>query len=115
VLFFHQHSRVLLTRERLAASVGYNLEQVTRSLDMLIQAGLVEQSQHPTHVARLYALTAPESGWLAALLEVASTRDGRRNLIEALPDAASTIESVDTSPKAKDQRSRAARKRIAPS
>jgi DNA-binding MarR family transcriptional regulator len=109
VLFFHRHPRALLPSDRLAAFVGYNLKHVTQSLDLLAEAGLVEQSQHPTQAARLYVLKTPESEWLAALLEIASTREGRRNLIAALPGVASTDKSGQKSPNGKDRRPRVAR------
>src|SRR5262249_1753255 len=72
-----------LTSERLAAYVGYDLHQVGRSLDVLTDAGLLDRSQNPTHAARMYVLKAPQSGWLTSLLDIASTREGRRGLVEA--------------------------------
>src|SRR5436309_15970332 len=72
VLFFYRHPRALLTSERLAAYVGYDLNQVARSLDLLTAAGVLERSQNPTHAARLYVLKMPQSGWLTSLLEIAS-------------------------------------------
>ena len=92
LLFFHRHPRALLTSERLAAYVGYDLDQVGRSLDVLIDAGLLERSQHPNHAARMYVLKASESGWLASLLDIASTREGRRELLEAMRARASPHE-----------------------
>jgi hypothetical protein len=88
VLFFHRHPRALLTSDRLAAYIGYDLNQVGRSLDLLTEAGLLERSQNPPDAARMYVLKTAESGWLASLLEIASTRDGRRDLIEAMREAA---------------------------
>jgi hypothetical protein len=88
VLFFHRHPSALLTSDRLAAYVGYDLNQVGRSLDLLTEAGLLERSQNPPDAARMYVLKTAESGWLASLLEIASTRDGRRDLIEAMREAA---------------------------
>jgi len=84
VLFFYRHPRALLTSERLAAYVGYDLNQVARSLDRLTNAGLLERSQNPTHAARMYVLNTPESGWLTSLIEIASTREGRGDLMDAL-------------------------------
>jgi hypothetical protein len=63
---------------------------VGRSLDVLIDAGLLERFQNPPHAARMYVLKPPESGWLASLLDIASTREGRRELMEAIRDWAST-------------------------
>jgi DNA-binding MarR family transcriptional regulator len=92
ILFFHRHPCALLTSERLAAYVGYDLNQVGRSLDRLTDAGLVERTQNPTHAARMYVLKTSESGWLTSLLEVASTREGRRDLIQAMREAAPVAE-----------------------
>ena len=87
LLFFHRHPRSLLTSERLAAYVGYDLNQIARSLDLLTEAGLLERSQNPTHAARMYLLKTPETGWLGSLLTIASTREGRRNLLDAMQEA----------------------------
>src|SRR5262249_51177570 len=84
---FHRHPHALLTSERLAAYVGYDLQQVGRSLDILTDAGLLNRSQNPTHAARMYVLQTPPSGWLRALIDMASTRDGRRNLLDAMKEA----------------------------
>jgi len=111
VLFFHRHPRALLPADRLAALVGHNLKQVTQSLDLLTDAGLLEPSQRPTPATRLYVLNTPDDGWLAALLEIAATHEGRRNLIEALRGRATAEGSADFSPKAKTARSRVAPRR----
>jgi len=88
VLFFHRHPSALLTSDRLAAYVGYDLNQVGRSLDRLTEAGVLERSQNPTQTARMYIMKTAESDWLVSLLEIASTRDGRRDLIVAMREAA---------------------------
>src|SRR5262249_8437404 len=75
LLFFHRHPRALLTSERLGAYVGYDLNQLGRSLDLLTEAGLLERSQNPTHPARMYVLNAPDTGWLKSLLDIASTKE----------------------------------------
>lgn len=89
VLFFRRNPQALLTSERLAAYVGYDLQQVGRSIDVLTDAGLLERSQNPTRAARMYVLRAPESGWLLSLVEIASTREGRRDVIEAMRESLS--------------------------
>ena len=91
IMFFHRHPCALLTSERLAAYVGYDLNQIGRSLDRLADAGLVERTQNPTHAARMYVLKTPDSGWLTSLLEIASTREGRRDVIQAMSEAAPVI------------------------
>ena len=57
LLFFHRHPWAFLISERLAAYVGYDLPQVTRSLETLITAGLLQRSRDATQPARLYVLT----------------------------------------------------------
>ena len=61
LLFLYRHPRALLTRERLAAYVGYDLDQVVRSLDHLANAGLVQRVLNPTHAVRLYILKTPDT------------------------------------------------------
>jgi len=87
LLFFHRHPHSLLTSERLAAYVGYDRNQVGRSLDLLTDAGLLTRSQNSTHAARMYVLQTPGTGWLVALLDIASTREGRRSLLDAMKEA----------------------------
>jgi hypothetical protein len=85
LLFFSRHSRSLLTSEKLAEYVGYDVKQVGRSLDWLIAAGILTRSQNPTHEARLYVfIPNPFPPWLKSLLISASTREGRAALIARL-------------------------------
>ena len=102
VLFFYRHPRALLTSDRLAAYIGYDLNQVARSLDLLTNAGLLERSQNPTHAARMYVLKTPHGGWLTSLLEIASTREGRHDLIEALRETSAAPESTKNAKQADD-------------
>jgi hypothetical protein len=97
LLFFARHPRALRTSEDLAAYVGYDLRQIARSLDILIDAKIVKRLQNPTHSARMYVLDTYGSpgGWLPALLRLASTHDGRAGAVAILraramagPDAA---------------------------
>src|SRR5262245_34383474 len=97
LLFFHRHPRAILTSERLAAYVGYDLNQLARALDRLTDAGLVERSQSPTHAARLYVLKTPGTGWLASVLDIASTQEGREELIDAMK-AMATRDAPDQAP-----------------
>jgi len=86
LLFFRRHPLALLTSEQLVVYLGYERERVARSLDGLIEAGLLTRSQNPTHAARLYVLGHGGSGGglLAALLDFASTRQGRRDVMRLL-------------------------------
>jgi predicted transcriptional regulator len=97
LLFFHRHPHCLLTSERLAAYVGYDLNQIARSLDLLSDAGLLKRSQNPTHAARMYVLQTPGTGWLTSLIGIASTRDGRKNLLDAMKEAHETETHPDGS------------------
>ena len=97
LLFFYRHPHALLTSERLAAYVGYDLNQVGRSIDLLTEAGLLRRSQNPTHAARMYVLHTPGGGWLASLIAIGSTRDGRRTLLEAMKEASEIDTSNDRS------------------
>jgi len=86
LLFFYRHPRAVLISERLAAYVGYELPQVTQSLETLITAGLLKQPKDSTHPARLYVLEPRSAlgGWLSSLLQFADTREGRLTVIHAL-------------------------------
>ena len=85
-VFLHRRPRTLLTNEQIAAFVGYDMKQVAKSLEVFIEAGLLERTQNPMHAARMYLLklNGPQSGGYENLLEVASTREGRRAIIETM-------------------------------
>ena len=86
LMFFVKHPHTLLAGEQLAAFMGYDIKQSAQSLDVLLEAGLVTQSQTPARVARMYVFAAggTPGGWLPALVSLASTRAGRLALIRAL-------------------------------
>lgn len=86
LLFFYRHPRVLLTGERLVAYLGYDRELVAKSLDGLIEAGLLTRSQNPSHPARLYILEleALPGGLLSSFLKMAATRTGRLEAMRLL-------------------------------
>ncbi len=86
LLFFYRHPWAFLISDRLAAYVGYDLPQVTRSLRTLITAGLLQRSRDSTQPARLYVLTrgSPLAGSLSSLLRIAATRQGRLAVVYAL-------------------------------
>jgi hypothetical protein len=86
LLFFYRHPRALLTGEQLVVYLGYDREQVAKSLEGLIEAGLVTRSQNPSHSARLYVLdpgTLPD-GLLFSFLKIAATRQGRQEVMRLL-------------------------------
>jgi hypothetical protein len=51
-----------------------------------IEAGLVERTQNPTHAARMYLLelNGPNNGGFKKVFELASTREGRRAILNTL-------------------------------
>ena len=112
LLFFQRNPQVILTSERLAAYVGYPLEQIARSLDLLNETGLLERTQHPTHAARMYVLTTPPSGWLRALLQIGSTREGRRDLLHAIEEASQRPAVEETARALRHMASRAGTRRV---
>lgn len=89
LVFLYRHPRILLTSEQIAAFVGREMKQVAQSLDMFIAAGLLERTQNPTHAARMYLLEldGPQGDGFKKLLELASTREGRRVILEHLKPA----------------------------
>lgn len=86
LLFFHRHPSALLTSEQLVAYLGYDGERVAKSLDGLIEAGLLTRSQYPSHAARMYVLelAAVPDGLLPSLLKIAATRQGRHDVMRLL-------------------------------
>ena len=86
LLFLYRHPRTLLTNEQLAAFVGYDMKQIAKSIDAFIDAGLLERAQNSLHVARMYLLVieGEESGGLKTLLRMASTGEGRRDILRVL-------------------------------
>ena len=86
LLFFYRHPNALLTGERLVSYLGHDREQVAKSLDGLIEAGLVTRSQNPSHTARLYLLDlgALPGGLLPSFLKVVATRQGRQEAMRLL-------------------------------
>jgi DNA-binding MarR family transcriptional regulator len=79
LLFFYRHPSVLLTSERIVTHLGYDHEQVAKSLEGLIAGGLVTRSPNPAHAARLYTLQLRGASGdpLSSLLKIISTRQGR--------------------------------------
>ena len=86
LIFFARHPRTLLTSEQIASFVGYELSEIAASLELLLEGGLLTRTQNPAHAARLYVFAADSTsgGWLSALLELASTREGRLTLLQEL-------------------------------
>jgi hypothetical protein len=91
LVFLYRHPRTLLTNEQLAAFVGYDMKQIARVTDVFIEAGLLERTQNSMHAARMYLLLLedPRTGGLKTLLDIASTQQGRREIIAILRPAKS--------------------------
>jgi hypothetical protein len=86
LLFFFRHPCVLLTVEQLIPHLGCDRERVAKSLDGLVEAGLVTSAQRPSQGARMYVL-APEAlpgGLLSSFLSIAATRQGRLEAMRLL-------------------------------
>lgn len=109
LLFFYRHPRALLTGEQLVDFLGYEREQVVKSLEMLIEAGFVTRSQNPSRTARLYVLEldALPGGLLSRFLSIVATREGRQEVMSLVNSA------PDPAPAAALRRRRASIKRIA--
>ena len=86
LVFLYRHPRTLLTSEQIAAFVGRDMKLVANALDAFIAAGLVERLHNPTHAARLYLLAVhgPEDKGLKRLLDLATTRQGRHEILAIL-------------------------------
>jgi DNA-binding MarR family transcriptional regulator len=86
LLFFYRHPRALLTSEKIVAFVGYDRERVVKSVEGLIEAGLLTRRQNPAHAARLYVLElrGASSNLLLTLLKLAATPQGRKDALRLL-------------------------------
>jgi hypothetical protein len=85
LVFFARHPRTFLPSEWLAALLGYELKDIARSLEALLECGLLTRTQTSAHAARLYVFAAdapPE--WVPPLLKMATTRAGRLALRQLL-------------------------------
>ena len=81
LLFFSRHPRVVLSSEQLAAYVGYELAQVARALDRLLETGLLRRTLNQGASGRMYVLEVDSAQeWLASLRQVCATPDGRNAL-----------------------------------
>src|SRR5450432_4687947 len=84
--FLQRHPRTLLTSEQIAVFVGYDMKQVAKSIEAFIEAGLLGRTKNRLHSARMYSLelNGQQGEGLARLLELAGTKQGRRDLLEVL-------------------------------
>lgn len=95
--FLHRHPRTLLTSEQIAVFVGHELKQVAKSIEAFIAFGLLERTQNSKHAARMYLLllNGPQGEGLTALLKLAATRQGRRDILELLGPQKLRIANAD--------------------
>jgi hypothetical protein len=86
LVFFYRHPRSLLTNEQLALLVGYDIKEISQAIESFIESGLLERTQNAMHAARLYVLLleAPQNGGLKQLLALASTHQGRAEILQIL-------------------------------
>jgi hypothetical protein len=89
LIFFCRHPNALLTRDDLAARVGYNVHEVGTSIEVLIAAGLLgcsgDAAERPRSEAFLYRLMPGRwDAILGPLSWLTSSADGRRSLRRAL-------------------------------
>ena len=86
LVFFYRHPRSILTNEQLSALVGYDTQEIAQSIDKFIENGLLERAQNPMHTARMYLLVldGQRMGPLKAFLDLASTHQGRRDILQLL-------------------------------
>jgi predicted transcriptional regulator len=84
MLFFDRHPDALMTSEQLASFVGYELSQIARSLDLLVQRQLLQRSQTLTHFSRLYRFRADHAGEVREILTAAVTIEERRQMRQIL-------------------------------
>ena len=87
LLFFARHPDALMTSEQLAAMIGYELPQIAKSLDLLVQRKLLRRTQNPTHAARMYRFRADYGGpRFREFLKEATTLEGRRQIRRLLSE-----------------------------
>ena len=85
LVFFARHPRTLLPSESLGSLLGYELKDIARSLEALLECGLLKRTQTSAHAARLYVFAAEAPpDWLPPLLKMAATRAGRLALRQLL-------------------------------
>lgn len=89
LMFLHRHPRALLGLDQLAAYIGCARERVEQSLENLIADGLVIRRQKPPSAVPMFLLVRDggQDQRLETLLAIASTRNGRLSILQALATA----------------------------
>ena len=104
LLFFVRHPRALLTSDQIAAILGYDVKTLGESLDVLVTAELLTRMQKPASASRMYVFAdgGTHSDWLPALVELASTREGRlamRDRLKGKTDEEPPVRSQGRAPR----------------
>ena len=95
LLFFVRHPRVLLSSDKVATLLGYTVKQIDDSLEVFVTASLLSRTQKPSGVAQLYVFADGDApGWLSALVELTSTREGHLAIRGAFADRLKGAPSV---------------------
>jgi len=86
LVYMFRHADALVTGEHVADAVGRDLKEVAASLDSFVFAGLLKRKLSRTDGPGLYvfAVGRPADGPLASLLQLASSRPGRLEILDAL-------------------------------
>jgi hypothetical protein len=86
LVYLFRHADALVTGEHVADAVGSDLKDVAASLDSFVFAGLLKRKLSRTDGPQMYvfAVGRPAEGPLASLLQLASSRPGRLEILEAL-------------------------------
>lgn len=86
LVYLFRHADALLTGEHVSVAVGCDLKQVAGALDSFVFAGLLKRTRSRTDGPGLYvfAVGRPADGPLASLLQMASSRPGRLQILQAL-------------------------------
>lgn len=100
LIFFVKHPHTLMASEQLASFMGYDVKQLSESLDTLLETGLITRSQNRGQVARMYAFEGGgvHGAWLPGLVTLASTRPGRLALVQALKKRPSSTPPAQSGP-----------------
>jgi hypothetical protein len=89
LVFLHRHPRAMLASDRIASFIGCDPALTARSLENLIEAGLAARRQSPASAVQMVLFLG--DGRLreevTSLLAIASTRNGRAQVLQALAAA----------------------------
>ena len=92
LLFFSRHPRVVLSSEQLAAYVGYELAQVARALDRLLETGLLRRTLNQGAPGRMYVLEVDSATGVARTSPASVCDAGWTERAEGAAEAATIAE-----------------------